>query len=503
MVFHFLLSLFLNKPLISLIDSDFDDEINGIKDMEVHQIMSSVCHCIQLIDTNKDFEIPVKQVNEAMNMSIKYRIATQLANICKQVFIQCFSGSRLNTNFKQDLGYKSDVGYQTFLYGNESDIRKLFLFLLERLPKEDEENRISSLGTALTRTDIRTRLKKAEISTVWLPFMTDDDSSETDRNEWSVDTCLSKSVNFKPILMNKVAPNRRKYFDKCLKLPNSLSSIMEWNSLLLDSEANDNQLFVKSKKVSIESLTTSPTTTAVDQSDGAVISILNEKLESLVVENEIQKSDKLKKEEKLNIIVSELEIELKSLEKEIQKQKNLENKVNVYENILKEETKRLRELEANDKTSRELVSQINEVKEEIQTLNEKWQQIQDLLSTQLKQLMFESNAKNERHSALQRRLNELKKSINSKIKEIKVKESLLKELTEKVPQQWPPSRSSYTKRILEIVANVKKQNEETKKVLLETRSLQKEINNLSGKLSRTFTVADEEIFKVMISFVVT
>lgn len=35
-------------------------------------------------------------------------------------------------------------------------------------------------------------------------------------------------------------------------------------------------------------------------------------------------------------------------------------------------------------------------------------------------------------------------------------------------------------------------------ILIETRSLQKEINQASGKLNRTFTATDEMIFKVCI-----
>ncbi|CAG2161872.1 unnamed protein product [Oppiella nova] len=463
------------------IGCEIDDEITGIKDLEVHQIISCVCHCIHLIDPNNSNELGVKQINESMNMSIKYKMATHLANVCKR-----------------ELGYKADIGYQTFLYGNESDIRKLFLFLLEKLPKEDEENRISSLRTTgLTTSDIRSRLKKAQISTIWLPYMTDEASSDSgsDGNVWAIDTTITKSVNFKPILVNKVAPNRRKYYDKCLKLPNSVPSIMEWNCLYLDSEANDNQLFVKSKKVSIESCLNQNFRPVGDLPHESVNALRSENTESLVDKNEIQTSDELNKEEKYKVIIEGLENELKSLEKEVLKYKKFENKANECENELKEETKRLRELETNDKSSKELVSQMNDVKQDIELLSQEWLKIEGLLSNQLKQLMVESNAKNERHSALQRKLKDLKKSINSKAKEIKVKENLVKELTEKMPQQWPPSRSSYTKRILEIVANVKKQNEETKKVLLETRSLQKEINHLSGKLSRTFTVADEEIFK--------
>ncbi|KAH9373543.1 hypothetical protein HPB48_014860 [Haemaphysalis longicornis] len=64
---------------------------------------------------------------------------------------------------------------------------------------------------------------------------------------------------------------------------------------------------------------------------------------------------------------------------------------------------------------------------------------------------------------------------------------------EKLPKDV--NRSSYTKRITEIVGNIKKQKEEIAKVLLDTRSLQKEINQLTGKLDRTFTVTDELIFK--------
>ncbi|XP_045489010.1 coiled-coil domain-containing protein 22 homolog [Pieris rapae] len=52
-----------------------------------------------------------------------------------------------------------------------------------------------------------------------------------------------------------------------------------------------------------------------------------------------------------------------------------------------------------------------------------------------------------------------------------------------------------TKRILEIIGNVDKQNMEIKKILEDTRHLQKEINSLEGKLGRYFSIADETLFK--------
>jgi len=34
------------------------------------------------------------------------------------------------------VGYKGEVGYQTFLYSNEADIRKILMFLVDKLPRD-------------------------------------------------------------------------------------------------------------------------------------------------------------------------------------------------------------------------------------------------------------------------------------------------------------------------------------------------------------------------------
>lgn len=62
-------------------------------------------------------------------------------------------------------------------------------------------------------------------------------------------------------------------------------------------------------------------------------------------------------------------------------------------------------------------------------------------------------------------------------------------------------RHIYTKRIIEIIGNVDKQNAEIKKILEDTRQLQKEINTLEGQLERCFAIADETLFKVSLLFI--
>lgn len=121
--------------------------------------------------------------------------------------------------------------------------------------------------------------------------------------------------------------------------------------------------------------------------------------------------------------------------------------------------------------------------------------MQKELMEKLKAKKIENMTQNEEHLAKVKMLNTLKKSIAQKLKEIQSKEYLITELESKIPQQWPPGRGSYTRRIMEIIQNVKKQNDETKKVLLETKSLQKDINNLNGKIERSFMVAEEVLFR--------
>ncbi|GCB83268.1 hypothetical protein scyTo_0024059, partial [Scyliorhinus torazame] len=55
-------------------------------------------------------------------MSARFRIGMSLAQAC------------------QDLGYQGDIGYQTFLYSNEPEIRRLLMFLVEKLPRDSVDS---------------------------------------------------------------------------------------------------------------------------------------------------------------------------------------------------------------------------------------------------------------------------------------------------------------------------------------------------------------------------
>lgn len=96
--------------------------------------MSAVSVCLEAIcpDTKFPNKLPA-------SMSMRLKLATQLADHIKQ------------------LGYRSDMGYQTILYCNEVEVRRVLMFLVERLPREasktaitEELGKINSLTITLS-----------------------------------------------------------------------------------------------------------------------------------------------------------------------------------------------------------------------------------------------------------------------------------------------------------------------------------------------------------------
>lgn len=61
---------------------------------------------------------------------------------------------------------------------------------------------------------------------------------------------------------------------------------------------------------------------------------------------------------------------------------------------------------------------------------------------------------------------------------------------------WLFPRTAYTRRILEIINNIKKQTEEIDKIVEDTKQLQRDINIVSDRVDRSFVYADETIFRV-------
>lgn len=147
------------------------------------------------------------------------------------------------------------------MYGNEHEIRRMLLFLIERIPRDDEKTTDSREGDQLSSGSITQKLKNLNLNTIWIPYTSEqvDDEDDDDEVKYSaasdlhdhynsvtsnanavhtasdvgfrINSFLTKSHS-KPLqryakykLSNSTVTSRN------LLLPQSVADIIEWNSL--------------------------------------------------------------------------------------------------------------------------------------------------------------------------------------------------------------------------------------------------------------------------------
>ncbi|GIY14863.1 coiled-coil domain-containing protein 22 homolog [Caerostris darwini] len=519
------------------------DEINSLKEFTTEAAIEGVVRCLKLINPSLELSHHVPP-----NMSARYRLGSALASICTE------------------LGYKGEIGYQTFLYSNETDLRKIFLFLLENLPKEsekalDEPLNITSLiikeaGSSLTRS----------INYPWLPHYCK--SIVENEGKFLLKNPLYSLKRFQPVTLFR--PNNyshiknkalfSKYCEDYLQLvakqvnssPQLLSSILEANTLeyvkQCESEKSQDDIttvlnrkeLASQKREKINSIINKHLLQAMQQSKH-----ISAKLDDTIKNNTLEShsrfthslelqftSDKKENTAAASIPTAKMgdteedmqkkrEIEIKEFQQKLDtlttkleslsfENKNYETQSrNILEQIKKEqetideekEHYRVKKctlslLPDAEKNIAKLQGVIDASSQKLVSLANQWEQHRAPLINQYRELRELSSR---RVNETQRKLEEIK-VLREKIKSLGVearqKEEMHKHLVtayEKLTKDV--SRSAYTRRIMEIVGNIKKQKAEIDKVLLDTRNVQKEINKLSGKLERTFTVTDELIFK--------
>lgn len=71
----------------------------------------------------------------------------------------------------QTAGYRGDIGYQSFLYSNVTEVRRVFMFLIERLPKDVDKDQLDD-ANADRKTIVEHELRqniKIQLNAVWTP----------------------------------------------------------------------------------------------------------------------------------------------------------------------------------------------------------------------------------------------------------------------------------------------------------------------------------------------
>ncbi|XP_042308347.1 coiled-coil domain-containing protein 22 isoform X2 [Sceloporus undulatus] len=119
----------------------------------------------------------------------------------------------------KDLGYQGEVGYQTFLYSSEPEIRRLLLFLVEKLPRDASEDADQPVGKSTTLHKAIAAAIKEQLAIPWVP-----PACRTRRLQLLQGSCLLKRFQAQPLvlpresdpILGRVSQERKEFFDKFL-----------------------------------------------------------------------------------------------------------------------------------------------------------------------------------------------------------------------------------------------------------------------------------------------
>ncbi|KAM9113480.1 coiled-coil domain-containing protein 22 isoform 2-T3 [Pangshura tecta] len=488
------------------------EEVQSLREFTTELIVESVVRCLRVIHpslgTSLGHVLPP-------GMSARFRIGTSLAQAC------------------QELGYQGEVGYQTFLYSSEPEIRRLLLFLVEKLPRDDAEDARQPAGKSAGLLRAIAAKIKEQLVTPWVP-----PACRTPRLQRLQGTCLLKPFHAHPLVLPRDSGpvERREFFGGFLppvpaqppRLGAVAPSLLErhagdlgaqhdweadWQSQGLASRLPPEE-YVQWKRQRLRQRlldqlrpAAPPHGTAGPPPPGAPdLAQLLELLSAGGAGGPLAKGSRFSHAQRLaheQELMGQMQAAVETLPFSKTSEQELQARQEEELAGLRGELQRLEaEMDAVGGEVKVLELSLSLAEAGLrqqrlalggreQTLQVKSRALELLPQAEnnLAKLQLESTRRVSEIQALHERG-------RSAATEARRKEELCRQLlTELESLPKDVSRAAYTQRILEIVGNIRKQKEEITKILSDTRTLQKELNSLTGKLERTFAVTDELVFK--------
>uniref|UniRef100_A0A8C1SVW3 Coiled-coil domain-containing protein 22 n=1 Tax=Cyprinus carpio TaxID=7962 RepID=A0A8C1SVW3_CYPCA len=462
--------------------TDIDEDVQSVKQFTSELIVEAVVKCLRVIDpalgNGLSHLLPP-------GMSARFRLGMSLAQAC------------------QDVGFKGEIGYQTFLYSNEPEIRSLFMFLVEKLPRESADASDQPAGkSALLQRSIAAQIK-AQLSVPWLPpscRLPIHRKTQVPQHAYILKSREYRSRK-KARLQKRVEEQLRAAAQPRPDTHGATRSTSDLAELLqsFGGASTGGDVLTKGTRFTH---TEKFTFTQVPQMAAAASALpsSHQSEEDLKAQQEAELSALQQQLQQLSVQMEEVGGDIRQLTVSIQQvsdelqQKEVSNAEK--ENSVKMKRQTIDLLPDAENNLLKLQSLVEASSKRVVHLASQWEKHRVPLIDEHRRL---KELCSNRESESSRKLSEIK-DLHDKIiqsaEEAKKKESLQKQLqTEYETLSKDVSRSAYTMRILEIVGNIKKQKEEITKILSDTKELQKEINSLTGKLDRTFAVTDELVFK--------
>lgn len=561
-----------NIIIVSLrsVGSDIGENIASLKQFTTDIIVDGAAQCLATI--NEKYKFPKKLPQE---MSARFRICTNMANACKE------------------LGYPDEIGYHQFLYSNESEVRKLFMWLVEKLPRESSDATAEPTGSsAVLNRAIALELDFRSEAPWTLPLTKKNGlarralvtpgptpkapSTSTPRWYWEglrgIYQIHTSSVTLPTGAGDITAPiskEQKKFYDKFLPyitaqppvrqdVPPSIlernaaeiAATREWEEIwqkegmetgLSEAEFRKRkQEFIKSRMAEHVRSSALKGETGFGRNGNAAdafgsfldsfsdrgnvlgkgtrfthaekLQFTQDTVDPAATRSTVDTEEelRLKREEELKELQARLDAltaEIERMESEIRKfnanMSQMENKLLDEKalSITKEEAYRVKKrvfdlLPEADKNIELLQDLVQTSSKRLIDLATKWESIRAPLILEYRTLKDSQESRMSESKLKLGQIKEFRETMKQIAEEARMKDELYKQLTAEYEKMTKDiNRSVYTRRILEIVKNIKKQKEDIDKVLVETRALQKEMNYIADNLNRTFTATDELIFR--------
>ncbi|KAK7066834.1 hypothetical protein SK128_000984 [Halocaridina rubra] len=502
---------------------DLIEEIKSIADFSVSEVITGVTKCLKTINSTADLPNSLPH-----NMAQRFRAASAIAQAIK------------------DVGYPGDVGYQSLLYPSETDLRKILMFLLEKLPKDTAAVSDEPLNKAsLIHQEVKKKLSVA-LRQAWIP-----PNCSRVLREYSTHASVTKYGSHhtnpfasKPYFLmecpSKLSPAKKRYYDAYARRVTSLvgrrhfiPSLLNQHAVQLQRDRIIPSLVHEKEAVDVPKMEplfgknlSEPSRVLAPVEQHSLLSTFGTSKQlfntdsvdtqssasSTTPEVDMTTEDKIEK--KREDCLAQCQEEVKDITHKIQDcvsivadsgstLSKLEECLKSEDALLEEKSNELKMMQRtaslipdSETNIQKIQTNINNSEEKMHRLQHQWKAHKEPLDEQLAKLTSDMALKKGSKEQLYAKLSELREKMRGMVQDASRKENLLAQLKGQVENMNRDiNRSVYTKRIVDISAKVRKQKDEIDRVLADTRTIQKEINTLSGKLERTFAVVESTAFR--------
>ncbi|XP_054266958.1 coiled-coil domain-containing protein 22-like [Macrosteles quadrilineatus] len=466
----------------------FEEDVVSLRQFTAEMVVASAARCINVIQPGLD--IPSKL---PPSMSSRYKLGTVIAEACIE------------------LGYTGEIGYQTFLYASEADVRKVFMFLVEKLPKESDK---TSSQPEESSSSLRQRFAIALRQQLTIPYCP---SESTSASTSFVSVPLETGISLPGQKRDCTPQEWREY---CVHRLPFLHEQVPHTSLLLPSIISHHAQTCLGLPVS--SATPSTPLDAASSSSPPVNSWMQIASSLLYTKEPSKKWEKIPEKEDKEPEVEEQEKNDVNEQEELERLRERMDQLTVdiktvtskltqvaterqkQEAVL---SKRKREADLRQTTldllpdSAANTSKLQELVEEqartLLRLGTQWEKHRAPLVARYREARERLSDKASESARQLETARQTRERLREMKEELTVKEALQARLQQDYDKlsNTQVTRTAYTRRILEIIGNIKKQREEIDKIVEDTKQLQRDINIVSDRVDRSFTYADELIFR--------